>query len=713
VETPANELRGRAQVRLSVRKNLVFIDQSDRSHSAVILKDPVSRQFFRLDARQRFAVSLMDGTRTLGEVRLAYEEAHRPDRLPLEDLESFAAQLLADGLAEAETPLSGRLLFEQAEKRRRRAWRSRLLQVLWLRIPLCDPDRWLARLLPWTRFLFTVPAVLCSLVFFLAALGLVVTHWDEFLQKLPGRQALFEPRTLVYLWLSLGLAKIVHEWGHGQCCKAMGGEVHEAGVMLLFLFPALYCNVSDAWQMPRRRQRMAISAAGVYVELLLASAATFVWWLSTPGSMLHDLTFGLMVASGIHTVVFNANPLMRCDGYYLLADWMDVPNLAEQSSQALRASFLRWLGCTTEFTPYGTATGRRFLLLYAAASWLYRACALGLSLYVLHLWLKPRKLAILGAAVAALAIVAMIGVPAWNWLRELHQQRSFREMKPLRAGLIVAIMLAVAIAVLAVPLPVHVEAMAVVQVEPTQVVRITVPPCGGILARLLVHDGQSVHEGQVLAVLTNAKQDIAMRVNEADQQLRLRQQQDLVAYLAESRGADIPVGQEFELLALRQQHAALKKQEERMTLRAPRAGVVMGLCTPEDVGKWLDGGSELCRVGNPQSLRMVLLTAPGDRQHGCGSRAWEGSVTGVAQAEAGQVPPQLTSSAGGDVVTRPDPLSKLDKPAQPHFLVTVQFTATGQVVHPGVLGRARIDAGSQTLWWRCRRYLANTFNWGL
>src|SRR5262249_5864976 len=154
------------------------------------LKDPVSLRFFRLDARQRFAVDLMDGKRTLEDIRQAYEKAHRPERVTLEELEGFAAQLLASGLAEIDSALGGQLQYEQTGGQRVRACHARLLQCLWLRIPLCDPDRFLTRLLPYTRFVFTLGFALFGLGFVLAAAALVATHWTAFLDKLPGWQAL-------------------------------------------------------------------------------------------------------------------------------------------------------------------------------------------------------------------------------------------------------------------------------------------------------------------------------------------------------------------------------------------------------------------------------------------------------------------------------------------------------------------------------------------
>src|SRR5260370_16183933 len=123
--------------------------------------------------------------------------------------------------------------------------------------------------------------LLLSLGVFLAAIGLVLPHFQTFRDRLPSYHEFFSFKTVVYLWVALGVVKVIHEFGHGLSCKKFGGEVHEMGLLFLCLSPALYCNVSDAWTLPNKWHRIIISAAGIYVELVIAAAATFIWW-NTP-----------------------------------------------------------------------------------------------------------------------------------------------------------------------------------------------------------------------------------------------------------------------------------------------------------------------------------------------------------------------------------------------------------------------------------------------
>ena len=155
-------------------------------------------------------------------------------------------------------------------------------------------------------------------------------------RKLPDYHEFFSFKTVVYLWIALGVVKVIHEFGHGLSCKAFGGEVHEMGALLLCFSPALYCNVSDAWILPSKWHRIIISAAGIYVELVIAAMATFIWWNTPTQPFINNLSLSLMVVCSVSTVVFNANPLMRYDGYYVLADWLEIPNLREKANRFLK-----------------------------------------------------------------------------------------------------------------------------------------------------------------------------------------------------------------------------------------------------------------------------------------------------------------------------------------------------------------------------------------
>ena len=220
-------------------------------------------------------------------------------------------------------------------RRKKNRWRkvwAFLANILFIKIPIIDPERLLTRMYPYFRWIFTRTFVTLSTLSMLLAVSLVVSQWKTFYDKLPDFQSFFNWWTIMSFWVCLAVVKIIHEFGHGLTAKHFGGEVHEMGILFLVLTPALYCDVTDSWLLPNKWKRIWISAAGIYVECFLASIATFVWWYSTPG-LLNSLAMATMFICSVNTIMFNANPLLRYDGYYVMADWLEIPNLRIKSTQ--------------------------------------------------------------------------------------------------------------------------------------------------------------------------------------------------------------------------------------------------------------------------------------------------------------------------------------------------------------------------------------------
>src|SRR5947209_1924669 len=399
----AGDVERRKKVRLLMRKDLAIAPQKYEGRTYYVVKDPVSLRYYRFKEQEHYLIGLMDGSYTLDDAQKAYEKRFRPERLTLEDLEGFGQQLLTAGLAQNESPQAGKQLFDRRKKRRRSEWMQTLTNILYIKIPIFDPYKILNIMLPWMRWIFTTWFMALSIAVMLSAIGLVATHFELFRDKLPSYHEFFSFGTVWYLWLALGIVKVIHEFGHGLSCKAFGGEVHEMGALFLVFSPCLYCNVSDAWTLPSKWKRIIISFAGIYVELMIAALATFVWW-NTPthpyvGPIdINNLALCLMVVCSISTVVFNANPLMRYDGYYVLADWIEIPNLRDRSNRFLKNLTLEHcLGVEVQPEPYMALDRRVLFVAYAIVSYIYRWVITYSILYFMYNWLKPYKLGVISA----------------------------------------------------------------------------------------------------------------------------------------------------------------------------------------------------------------------------------------------------------------------------------------------------------------------------
>lgn len=715
----------RKQVRLRARPNLQCVSRIQGGRRVYVIKDPVALQYFHLEEPQKFTLDRMDGEHTLEQIQQEFESANRPQRLTLEELEGFASQLLQAGLVENESTSRGQLVLNRVEKQRRfRMW-TNLASIFYFKMPLLQSTRCFDTLLPVGRVVFHPLFVLLTIASLLAGIGLVITRWSDFLERLPAYQDLFTLRGAFYLWLAIGAVKIVHELGHAICARILGCEVQDVGIAVTYFFPTLYCNVSDSWMLPEKGKRIAIGAAGMYAELLIASGAIWIWWASTPQTLLHQISFWLMLTCSVHTILFNANPLMRFDGYFIFSDWLDIPNLSQVAQRQFHGQLGAWFGYEA---PHETATrSSTFLCLFGLASLVYRCGLVAAMLYVFHQFMKDLRLEWLGLALVLLALIVLLAWPGYRLWQTLGTQPKVSPMKPLRFWVSIGAAVVVLIGFFLVPFPIHVRGVGLVQVEPERLQSIAVPAPGGFLVQTFGKDGQRVRKGDVLAVLHNPQLSLELRLSEADLALRRDQHQALISQQAALEGAgaewDSRTEIQQEIEALTQRHALLKTRAATLLLRAPCDGILMSFPGWESQGQWLTEGAPLFRIGDDRNVRLLVLLEPADRQlidvgkpvrfrcHGLSDTTWHGAVASAAQVDTRDIPVQLSQRLGGDVASRADPVNKMEKPDKQQFLVAAKLTEVDGRLQVGTLGQVRIEVGSQTCWWRLQRYLGSTFRW--
>jgi len=617
----AADLERRKQLRLRLRPDVVIEAQKYEGKTFYVLKDPVSLRYYRIKEYERFLLDLFDGHHTLEEAQKAYEIEYRPDRLRLEDLEAFAQQLLQAGLVLNESPKSGTQLFDRRKKRKRRELLQTFTNILYIKVPLFDPDRILSWMLPWTRWIFTHWFFVVSVLFMLSAATLVATHFQTFLSKLPDYHEFFNLRTVVYLWAAMAVVKVIHEFGHGLSCKAFGGEVHEMGLLFLCLSPAMYCNVSDAWKLPSKWHRIIISFAGIYVELVIASIATFVWWNSANYPFINHLSLSLMVVCSISTFVFNANPLMRFDGYYVLADWIEIPNLRERSNRYLSQTVQKQcLGIEVPPEPYMALWRKSLFIFYAIVSWLYRwIVTFGILLFLYH-FLRPYKLEILSNLLTLMAVGSMVGWPIYRLGKGLYQRGRMPDMKRVRVTITTAVVVAVAVVFFFVPLPINrifSTGLVMASADGQDTVRLHHE---GILDRLLVAEGETVVEGQELARFSNTQVglDLTRYRAERDQARKyvefLRRQKDLTSDVSRRGDLEVEIQSALgEVLKAEAEIGGLERIErELLVLRASRPGVVTNLIRPTELGRTYPNDTVLCQVVQPSRLMVAVPVDPSE-----------------------------------------------------------------------------------------------------
>src|SRR5262245_20932918 len=295
-----------------------------------LLQDSASTRVHRFTPAARLIITLLDGKHTVAEL---WELANRhlgEDAPTQDELIQLLGQLHAADLLESDVTPDVAELFARGEREEKARSRRSYANPMAIRIPLWDPDAFLNRFKGLLRLIWSRWGALVWLMVVLPAAFLVAPHWPDLSNNFSDRVLAVD--NLFALYLTFPVIKALHELGHATATKARGGEVHDLGIIFLVLLPVPYVEASAATVFKSKYQRAVVGAAGMAVELFVAAIAFYLWLLIEPGPLRATL-FDLMLIASVSTLVFNGNPLLRYDAYYILADLIEIPNLAMRSTR--------------------------------------------------------------------------------------------------------------------------------------------------------------------------------------------------------------------------------------------------------------------------------------------------------------------------------------------------------------------------------------------
>ncbi len=591
--------------RVALRPHVIVRRQYFRGERYYVLHDPFSNQFFRIRPAAYEFIARLDIGRTVENVWHECIETNPEDAPGQEQIIRLLGQLHGANLLHSDIPPDTAKMFDRYEKRRARDVRSKWLNLLYSRFPLFDPDSLLKRLMPLLRIVFSVPSAFVWLIVVGAGVKVVIDHASEF-----GASAMntLDPRNLLLLYAGTVLAKVVHEFGHACACRRLGGEVHVMGVMLMIFTPLPYVDTTSSWAFRSRWARAFVGAAGMIAELFLAALAAFVW-AATGDGVLHSLAFNIIFSASVSTLLFNLNPLLRFDGYYILSDLLEIPNLQLRSTR----QFVHWLekyafGVKHSTSVAETRREASWLGIYFVASTIYRLLVtMAILLFVAGQYL------LLGLALASMGLLTWLFVPLWRGIKYLATAPVLGRQRR-RAVLVSLSALSVAAAlVFAVPTRSSFRAPGVLESTEHSLLSTAV---AGRVVELLSPPGAMVEKGQPLLRLENPELELELAMAEA----RAIEARAMRTRALEESVADIePI--DSRIAAVEQNIAQLRAQLAALTIRAERPGLWHAPEVASYLGAWIPRGMEIGQTVGGGTFRFSAVVSQEDA-----SRLFEGGL---------------------------------------------------------------------------------------
>ncbi len=609
---------------LSLRSSVRVRRQMFRGALWYVLFDPFGDQFYRLRPSAYRFVARLSERRTVEDV---WKEsiAADPDNAPgQEEVIQLLAQLYHANLLHYELPADSAKLFERYRETRQKIRRAALANIMFFRLPLFDPDRMLQRLLPIVKPLMGPVG---------AVLWLAVVGWggkvaiDNFAALSNQSQGILALANIPLLYLGMIIVKALHELGHAFAVRGFGGEVHSMGVMFLIFNPLPYVDATASWAFRSKWKRALVGAAGMIVELFVAAVAVFLWAGTGPG-VLHSLAYNMIFVASVSTILFNINPLLRFDGYYILSDLLDIPNLHTQASQQLRHLVERYaFGWKKSRSPASGAKDAFWLTVFGIASGIYRVVV-----FASILLFVADRLLVLGLLMAAICAVAWVVAPAMRLIRYLASDPRLERTR-LRAVLVCLVALAGTGSLLyLVRFPSSFAAPGVL--EATQHAYV-VNPVEGRVAQILVSSGAHVPAGTPLVRLDNEEIDFAIR--EADGSLSEVTAMEQKA-LSTSQ-ADLKAVQSLGV-SMRGRLERLRQDKADLLVRAEIGGIWVAPGVEDLVGMWLRRGTAIGQLVDDSSFRFASVVSQDDV-----SQVFSGNVLGSEVRLAGEADVKIVATS--------------------------------------------------------------------
>jgi putative peptide zinc metalloprotease protein len=733
---PTQQMRSSQRpVPLKARTDLVVKRIEFQGVSHYVIKDPVGLTYHRLRADQYQVLRMLDGQKNLEAIRDDLVREFPAISPTLTDAQMLVADLHQKGLAYSTRPGQAAARIEQKRKNRRRKLLGGMMNILSLRLPGWDPDRFLGAMVPWTRWMFHPVTAVVATLFVVSSWLLLAIQFRAFQAGLPAFNQFFGWPNLIFLWMTLAGSKVIHEFGHGLTCKMLGSECHEMGVMLLVGSPCLYCDVSDSWMLKNKWSRILIGAGGMIIEVVLSAVAIYLWWFTDTG-LFHYLCLNLFFVTTVTTVIFNANPLMRLDGYYMLSDFLEIPNLRQKADKLTRDWLSHLcLGIEPRHDPFMPQTNLHWFILYAIASKVYSWFILAGILMFLYTVLKPYGLQSIGQSLAFFSVAGILVQMIMNVYQTLTAPRD-RPIQKWRLALTTIILGIVMGCLGRIEIPFIQWAPFIIEPNEVQHVFTKVP---GELLELNVKAGDHVEKDQQLAVLYDSRLDLLKCQLLMQRELRTKSLRHATV-IDDRRERALA---EEALNSVNEQLQELNEQLKHLVILAPIAGTIIEpprepapkmsqlkthltgwTGTPLDkknLGAFLLEKTRVLSIAPNDAMRAILYLDQADRHDvyvglevglkfdHLPDRVFRGKIVQIATAHTDFVPETMATKNGGLLATTTNGEGK-EQLQEAAYQATVMLDESPELMKSNLRGNARFMAVKRSAFEWMWRYIRRTFH---
>ncbi|MBL8963674.1 MAG: PqqD family peptide modification chaperone [Phycisphaeraceae bacterium] len=640
-----------------LRPHVQITRQHYRGQRWHVLQDPSTNQFFRLGPVAYEYVQMLDGRRTVEEVWKISLSRHGDDAPTQGEVIQLISQLYNSNLLTVDATPDVEQLLGRGRERLRKSVQQQAIGLMYFKIKVFNPDRILAWIEPILRPILNRWGLIAWAGLLVFAIVSIAPYWEEL--RL-GIESTLAPSNWGWIAVVFVVTKLIHEIGHGVICKRFGGQVPEFGFMLLVMMPAPFVDASASWAFASKWRRIAVGAGGMIFELAIASVAALVWisTLSGGSPLVHQIAYNAMFTASLSTILFNANPLMRFDGYYMLSDLLEIPNLMQRSTTMLKHLWERLVFRVRDTFPPSSARDEQVILVvYGIAALVYRIFLFfSITLYVMG------KMFGLGLVLAVWTASVWFILPMAGFVHYLASSPKIADRRGQVVFTTLAIAAAVSLLIGAVPFPDRRYGEGVIESPGRTGIFAGVD---GFITDSHVRPGDVVREGDPLITMTSRELQAQRETVEA----MIRETESLEReYLTQSH-AMAQIARE-KVATLREQRRFIDDRGLRLVVRAPRDGVIVGRDPTAAVGMFVREGTFLCELVDTSALRVAgelaqtegswLFELPREsfkvemRTHSRIDRIVEGSVERIIEAGQRELPhPALGVGGGGVIETDP------------------------------------------------------------